>query len=71
MSQTVMYWDYKNYGQVEKQLKRAHEFLSDQPTWRINMGHTLFMLENYVEAAKFYEAMVKPQTTDMMKVLVR
>ncbi|GAU90352.1 hypothetical protein RvY_02779 [Ramazzottius varieornatus] len=68
MSQTVMYWDYKNYSQVEKQLKKAHEFLSDQQNWRINMGHTLFMLENYVEAAKFYEAVVKPQTTDMMKL---
>ena len=54
---------------MEKQLKRMHEFLADQQLWRTNMGHALFMLENYGEAAKFYETVVRTQTTDLLKVL--
>ncbi|XP_055346000.1 tetratricopeptide repeat protein 30A-like isoform X1 [Paramacrobiotus metropolitanus] len=68
MSQALMYWERKNFVQVEKQLKRCHEFLSDQATWRTNMAHALFMMENYQEAAKFYETITRNQLTDLLKV---
>lgn len=70
MSQAFIYWDHKNYLQVEKQLKRFHEFLSDQLIWRTNMAHTLFMLENYQESSKFYETITRNQMRDLMKVSV-
>ena len=68
MAQALMYWEHQNYLQVEKQLKRVFEQLSDQPSWRINMAHTLFMLEKYAEAAKFYETVVRDDETDLLKV---
>lgn len=68
MSQAGMYWERKNFSQVEKQLKRFHEYLSDQLVWRTNMAHTLFMLENYQESSKFYETITRDHITQLLKV---
>lgn len=55
MAQARLYWDRKNYVQVEKLLRASVEFCSDESAWKSNMANALFMQEKYQEAVSLYE----------------
>ncbi|XP_056638530.1 tetratricopeptide repeat protein 30A [Diorhabda carinulata] len=69
MAQAKIYWDLKNYPQVEKIFRKSVEFCNDNDIWRLNVAHVLFMQENkFKEAAGFYEPLVKKNYTDILNV---
>ncbi|CDW60992.1 tetratricopeptide repeat protein 30A [Trichuris trichiura] len=58
MEQAKMYWDKKNYRQVEKIFQHSADFCGNYDSWKLNVGHTLFMQQTkYKEAAGFYETL--------------
>ncbi|XP_075266117.1 intraflagellar transport protein 70A-like [Convolutriloba macropyga] len=60
MQQAKIFWDRKNYPQVEKIFRKSVEFLNDNDTWKVNVAHVLFMQEGkYSDAKGFYESLVK------------
>ncbi len=61
MAQASIYWDMQNYAAIEKIFRKSFEFCSDHDTWRLNVGHVLFMQESskYKKAIDFYAPIVK------------
>ena len=60
MQQAKIFWDRKNYPQVEKIFRKSVEFLNDNETWKVNVAHVLFMQEGkYSDAKGFYESLIK------------
>jgi len=61
MGQASIYWDMHNYAAIEKIFRKSFEFCSDHDTWRLNVGHVLFMQESskYKKAIDFYAPIVK------------
>ena len=43
MAQAKIYWDLKNYAQVEKIFRKSVEFCNDHDVWKLNVAHVLFM----------------------------
>ena len=43
MAQARIYWERKNYPQVEKIFRKSVEFCSENETWKLNVAHVLFM----------------------------
>nr|CAI5840259.1 unnamed protein product [Callosobruchus analis] len=69
MAQAKIYWNLRNYAQVEKIFRKSVEFCNDNDTWRLNVAHVLFMQENkFKEATGFYEPLVKKSYSDILKV---
>ncbi|KFD61179.1 hypothetical protein M514_05864 [Trichuris suis] len=59
MEQAKMYWDRKDYKQVEKIFQQSVDFCGNYDLWKLNVGHTLFMQQTkYKEAAGFYETLI-------------
>lgn len=59
MAQAKIYWDLKNYIQVEKIFRKSFEFCNEHDIWKLNVAHTLFMQEDkFKEAVGFYEPIV-------------
>ncbi len=48
MSQAKIFWDKKNYVQVEKIFRKSVEFCNEQDVWKLNVAHVLFMQVCYV-----------------------
>ena len=68
MYQAKIYWDQGNYGMVEKIFRKSVEFCSENDTWKINVGHVLFMQENkFKDAIPFYEPIVKKNLETVRK----
>jgi len=60
MAQAKIYWDMKDYTQVEKKFRESAEFCSEHDVWKLNIAHVFFMQENkYDEAIRYYELAVK------------
>ncbi|KAG5877801.1 hypothetical protein JTB14_036823 [Gonioctena quinquepunctata] len=69
MAQAKIYWDLKNYAQVEKLFRKSVEFCNDNDIWRLNVAHVLFMQENkFKEATGFYEPLVKKSYAEILNV---
>lgn len=69
MAQAKIYWDLKNYAQVEKIFRKSVEFCNDNDIWRLNVAHVLFMQENkFKEATGFYEPLVKKNYSEVKKI---
>lgn len=67
MAQAKIYWDLKNYAQVEKIFRKSVEFCNDNDVWRLNVAHVLFMQENkFKEATGFYEPLVKKHYSEVI-----
>jgi len=60
MAQAKIYWDLKDYTQVEKKFRESAEFCSEHDVWKLNIAHVFFMQETkYDEAIRYYELAVK------------
>jgi tetratricopeptide repeat protein 30 len=59
MAQAKVNWDGRQWAAVEKTLRKTMEYCSEHDTWRINVGHVLFMQEKYSDAINFYEPFVQ------------
>uniref|UniRef100_A0A0N5A5D7 Tetratricopeptide repeat protein 30 n=1 Tax=Parastrongyloides trichosuri TaxID=131310 RepID=A0A0N5A5D7_PARTI len=69
MSQGKIFWDNHEYNKVEKLFRRSVEFVGDNDTFKLNVAHTLFMMENkFREAAGFYEPIVKKCFDNMLDI---
>ncbi|KAL0234133.1 hypothetical protein PCE1_001171 [Barthelona sp. PCE] len=54
MSWCKVYWNHKNWEKVEQVLMQHSDFCGEDPTWRLNMAHALFMQDRWQEASVFY-----------------
>ncbi|EGD75824.1 tetratricopeptide repeat protein 30 [Salpingoeca rosetta] len=52
MAQAKIYWDMKNYVQVEKIFRKSVEFCNEHDVWKLNVAHVLFAQAKYKEAAE-------------------
>ena len=43
MAQAKIYWDRRNYQQVEKIFHKSVEFCSEHDVWKLNVAHVVFM----------------------------
>ena len=43
MAQAKIYWDSRNYQQVEKIFRKSVEFCSEHDVWKLNVAHVVFM----------------------------
>ena len=43
MAQAKIYWDRRNYQQVEKIFRKSVEFCSEHDVWKLNVAHVVFM----------------------------
>jgi len=79
MAQAKIYWDLKNYAQVEKIFRKSVEFCNDHDVWKLNVAHVLFMQSvqtgqtggqelKYKEAIGFYEPIVKKNYDGILDV---
>lgn len=70
MAQSSIYWDLKNYAVIEKFLRKAAEFCSDNETWQLNLGHCLFMQDTnkYPEAIDLYKSIVRRHYDNVLKL---
>uniref|UniRef100_A0A5S6QJ36 Tetratricopeptide repeat protein 30 n=1 Tax=Trichuris muris TaxID=70415 RepID=A0A5S6QJ36_TRIMR len=60
MEQAKIYWDQRNYKEVEKIFQKSVDFCGKHDLWKLNVGHTLFMQQGkFKEAAGFYEPLVR------------
>lgn len=78
MAQARIYWDMKNYAQVEKIFRKSVEFCNEHEVWKLNVAHVLFMQSvvsaslgqeaKYKEAIGFYEPIVKRSFENIIDV---
>ncbi|EFO99628.1 CRE-DYF-1 protein [Caenorhabditis remanei] len=69
MTYAKHYWDKRDYKVVEKIFRNSVDFCQNHDTWKLNVGHTIFMQEKkYHEATAFYEAIVKKKYDDILEV---
>jgi len=78
MAQAKIYWDLKNYAQVEKIFRKSVEFCNEHDVWKLNVAHVLFMQSvkaqmggqeaKYKEAIGFYEPIVKKNYDAILEV---
>ena len=63
MAQAKIYWDAKNYQQVEKILRQGADYCADHEAYKVNMAHVLHAAlsndEKYVDAIQHYEPIVR------------
>ncbi|CAG9466699.1 unnamed protein product [Pedinophyceae sp. YPF-701] len=59
MGMAHVYWDIGNYAEVDKCLQQSAEFCSEHEVWKLNAAHVCFMKEEWKEAIKFYEPIVR------------
>lgn len=59
MAQANIYWERRNYAQVEKIFRQTAEFCSEHESWKLNVAHVFFLqAEKYEEAIRYYEPFV-------------
>ncbi|XP_030378083.1 tetratricopeptide repeat protein 30 homolog [Scaptodrosophila lebanonensis] len=69
MARAWISWRDDDFLGAEREFRSSAEFCSENPIWRLNAGHVLFMQgDKYKEAAAFYEPIVRQHTDDVMSV---
>ncbi|KAJ4460769.1 putative Tetratricopeptide repeat protein 30A [Paratrimastix pyriformis] len=68
MAQAKIYWDLKNFNQALKLFKQSADFCSDNETWKLNLAHVYFMLEQYREAIRYYDPFVDKKLDNLLEV---
>lgn len=66
MARAWLSWREEDFIGAEREFRASAEFCSENPTWRLNAGHVLFMQgDKYKEAAAFYEPIVRQHENDV------
>lgn len=66
MARAWLAWREDDFVGAEREFRASAEFCSENPTWRLNAGHVLFMQgDKYKEAAAFYEPIVRQHEDDV------
>uniref|UniRef100_A0A1I8MXZ8 Tetratricopeptide repeat protein 30 n=1 Tax=Musca domestica TaxID=7370 RepID=A0A1I8MXZ8_MUSDO len=69
MARAWISWRDDDFVGAEREFRSSAEFCSENPIWRLNAGHVLFMQgDKYKEAAAFYEPIVRQHGDDIMSV---
>ncbi|XP_055921702.1 tetratricopeptide repeat protein 30 homolog [Eupeodes corollae] len=69
MSRAWLSWRDDDFVGAEREFRSSAEFCSENPVWRLNAGHVLFMQgDKYKEAAAFYEPIVRQHSDNIMTV---
>ncbi|XP_075146966.1 tetratricopeptide repeat domain 30 [Haematobia irritans] len=69
MARAWISWRDDDFVGAEREFRSSAEFCSENPVWRLNAGHVLFMQgDKYKEAAAFYEPIVRQHGDDIMTV---
>lgn len=68
MAQAKIYWDMKNYVQVEKIFRKSVEFCNEHDVWKLNVAHVLFAQAKYKEAVGFYEPIVQKNLENLLDI---
>lgn len=68
MAQASIFWDFANWTEVERVLKKSMEYCNEHDVWRLNVGHVLFMQEKYLDATSFYEPYVQKYQANILQV---
>lgn len=69
MAQCSIHWKKEEFKDVEKLLMNAREFCAVHDTWKLNLGHTFFILEeNYVEAIQQYETIYNKNLSSLLEL---
>lgn len=64
MSQCVIYWNMRNYSQVEQLVQDSAEYCSEHKIWKLNVGHVFFMsgtngdINKFNDAIRYYQPIV-------------
>lgn len=66
MARVWLAWKEDDFIAAEREFRSSNEFCVENPLWRIQAGHVLFMQgDKYKEAAGFYEPIVRQQMDDV------
>lgn len=66
MARVWLAWKEDDFIAAEREFRSSAEFCSENPLWRLQAGHVLFMQgDKYKEAAGFYEPIVRQQMDDV------
>lgn len=66
MAKAWISWRSNDYIEAEKEFHASSEFCAENPIWRLNAGHVLFMQgDKYNEAAAFYEPIIQQYNDDV------
>lgn len=66
MARAWISWRDDDFVGAEREFRSSAEFCSENPVWRLNAGHVLFMQgDKYKEAAAFYEPIVRQHGDDV------
>merc|ERR1711988_445632 len=68
MAQAKIYWELKNYAQVEKIFRKSVEFCNEHDVWKLNVAHVLFAQAKYKEAVGFYEPIVQKNLENLLDI---
>lgn len=71
MARAWISWRDDDFVGAEREFRSSAEFCSENPVWRLNAGHVLFMQgDKYKEAAAFYEPIVRQHGDDVKLLFV-
>lgn len=66
MARAWISWRDDDFVGAEREFRSSAEFCSENPIWRLNAGHVLFMQgDKYKESAAFYEPIVRQHGDDV------
>uniref|UniRef100_A0A1B0FLK3 Tetratricopeptide repeat protein 30 n=1 Tax=Glossina morsitans morsitans TaxID=37546 RepID=A0A1B0FLK3_GLOMM len=69
MARAWISWRDDDFVGAEREFRSSAEFCSENPIWRLNAGHVLFMQgDKYKEASAFYEPIIRQHGDDIMSV---
>ncbi|KAM7362569.1 tetratricopeptide repeat domain 30 [Cochliomyia hominivorax] len=69
MARAWISWRDDDFVGAEREFRSSAEFCSENPIWRLNAGHVLFMQgDKYKEASAFYEPVIRQHGEDIMSV---
>lgn len=71
MARAWISWRDDDFVGAEREFRSSAEFCSENPVWRLNAGHVLFMQgDKYKEAAAFYEPIVRQHGDDVKLLFI-
>lgn len=68
MWKAKVYWELRDYARAEQILREYTDFFADEDSWKINIGHALFMQEHFPEAIQFYEPIVEASLSAILSL---
>ena len=67
-NQAKIYWDNKDYSNVELMFKESSDIWNENKIFKVNLAHSIYMQDsNHAEAIKYYEAIVDNYKEDLLK----